>query len=106
MGPPPAISGWISVRYSLVPPGVFVRAHALGETANVAVPRRLSLPDLVTTVAATPNPSGVDASSPLVAIWTSASVPAGRSEYPGHGFCAELMSLPSIVVTYELKPAP
>ncbi len=92
--------------YSLVPPGVFVPVHAFGVTANVPVPRRLSVPDLVTTFEATPKPSGVEASRPLVAICTSAIVPSGRSEYPGHGFCAELMSPPSIVVTYELKPAP
>src|SRR5262245_50967254 len=66
IGPPPAISGWISVKYSLDPPGVFVIVQAFGVIANVPVPRSVSVPDFVTTFAETPNPSGVDASRPLV----------------------------------------
>jgi len=83
-----------------------VRAvHAFGVDANVPVPRRLSVPDLVTTLEATPKPSGVEASRRSCDLHigkrTRRAGPSTRARDSARSSCR---CHRFFVVTYELKP--
>src|SRR5438093_6640 len=106
MGPPMASSGCVIVWLWLVAPGVLLLTQRFGVYANVAAPLILFVPDLTTTLPAAPRPSGAEASSPLVLIWTSAIVKSGSATYPVHGLTAEVMSAPSIRLEPDTIPAP
>src|SRR5688572_8758801 len=105
-GPPIENSGMTIDALSGVPPGALLSIQDFGERVNVPLPLRSLVPDLVTTFAATPIPSGAAASSPLVLIWTSEMVSSGSAAYPAHGLMAEVMSAPSISVEDDTMPEP